>query len=71
MMLDLKLHCWQMRLVISELHHQQSILFYTQLRSILGRMVTLVQCHVRSIVHGQATAAFASGTLARRASACR
>ena len=57
----LKAHWWQKLLVISELHHQQSILLYAKTRSIPDRIVNLVQRHVRPIVRGKARAAVEFG----------
>ena len=67
---DLKTHWWQKLLVISELYRQQSILLYSNTRSIPYRIVNLVQRQVRPIARGKARAAFEFGALARRASAC-
>jgi hypothetical protein len=57
----LKTHWWQKLLVISELHHQQSILLNADTRSMPNRIVNLVQRHVRPIVRGKARAAVEFG----------
>ncbi len=61
MLSGLKRHWWQKLLVISELHRQQSILLYSKTRSMPGRIVNLVQSHVRPIVRGKAKAAVEFG----------
>jgi IS5 family transposase len=43
--------------VISELHRQQTFLFYAKTRSIHDRILNLVQSQVRPMVHGKARAA--------------
>ncbi len=58
---DLKTHWWQKLLVISELHRQQSILLYSNTRSIPDRIVNLVQRQVHTIVRGKARAAVEFG----------
>jgi hypothetical protein len=58
---DLKAHWWQKLLVISELYRQQSILLYSNTRSIPDRIVNLVQRQVRPIVRGKARAAVEFG----------
>ena len=58
---DLKTHWWQKLLVISKLHRQQSILLYSNTRSIPDRIVNLVQRQVRPIVRGKARAAVECG----------
>jgi transposase, IS5 family len=57
----LKTHWWRKLLVISELHRQQSILLYSQTRSMPDRIVNLVQSHIRPIVRGKARAAVEFG----------
>jgi len=47
--------------VISELYRQQSILLYSNTRSITDRIVNLVRQHVRLIARGKARAAFEFG----------
>ena len=58
---DLKTHWWQKLLVISELYRQQSILLYSNTRSIPDRIVNLVQRQVRPIARGKARAAWEFG----------
>lgn len=58
---SLKTHWWHKLLVISELHHQQTILLYSKTRSIPDRIVNLVQRQVRPIVRGKARAAVEFG----------
>ena len=62
MLSGLKTHWWQILLVISELHRQQSILLYSKTRSMPDRIVNLVQRHVRHIVRGKTRAAIEFGT---------
>ena len=57
MLSGLKTHWWQKLLVISEMHRQQSILFYSKTRSMPDRIVNLVQRQVRPMVRGKARAA--------------
>jgi transposase, IS5 family len=57
----LKTHWWRKLLVISELHRQQSILLYSQTRSMPDRILNLVQSHIRPIVRGKARAAVEFG----------
>jgi hypothetical protein len=59
---DLKTNWWQNLLVISELYRQQSILLYSNTRSIPDRIVNLVQRQVRPIARSKARAAFEFGT---------
>ena len=58
---DLKTHWWQKLLVISELYRQQSILLYSNTRSISDRIVNLIQRQVRPIARGKARAAWEFG----------
>jgi hypothetical protein len=58
---DIKTHWWQKLLVISELYRQQSILLYSNTRSISDRIVNLVQRQVRPIARGKARAAWEFG----------
>lgn len=53
----LKTHWWRKLLVISELHRQQSILFYSKTRSMPDRIVNLVQSHIRPMMRGKSRAA--------------
>jgi transposase, IS5 family len=62
----LKTHWWRKLLVISELHRQQSILLYSQTRSMPDRIVNLVQSHIRPIVRGKARAAQERGPAGSR-----
>ena len=70
MLSGFKAHWSHKLLVISELHRQQSFLLYSKTRSMLDRIVNLVQRQVRPMVRGKARAAVEFGALARRASAC-
>ena len=58
---DLKTHWWQKLLAISELYRQQSILLYSNTRSIPDRTLNLVQRQVRPIARDKAIAAFEFG----------
>jgi IS5 family transposase len=62
MLSGLMAHWSHKLLVISELHRQQSFLLYSKTRSMLDRIVNLVQRHARPIVCGKARAAVEFGT---------
>jgi transposase, IS5 family len=61
MLSGLKTHWLQKVLIVSELPRQQSILLYFKTRSMPDRIVSLVQRHVRPMVHGKARAAVELG----------
>ena len=65
----LKHHWWQKLLACSEPYRQQTVLLYSNTKSIPDRLVSLVQRWVRPIVRGKARATVEFGAVARRASA--